>query len=166
MDGLFQADGVCLFVRQAHSPRLGLFLDAFILNRIPSTTDTATGPTLPTAYLAQSDLPPHPIFDRDTPSLPHFSCGPRGEVYRRTLWVGPGGSFTPFHRDPYIGIYSQSGYKRILAPVPYTPHISCLYSSPLIHHTFLTPQTPLFKNFALCASYRTPASHLPLAASR
>ncbi|RSH87252.1 hypothetical protein EHS25_003161 [Saitozyma podzolica] len=85
----------------------GLFLDAFILNRIPSTTDTATGPTLPTAYLAQSDLPPHPIFDRDTPSLPHFSCGPRGEVYRRTLWVGPGGSFTPFHRDPYIGIYSQ-----------------------------------------------------------
>lgn len=30
-----------------------------------------------------------------------------GDIYNRTLWVGPRGSFTPFHRDPNHGVYSQ-----------------------------------------------------------
>lgn len=79
-----------------------------MLNRIPSG-ESVDSAALPTAYLAQSDLP-SALVKSDVPDLPHFACGPRQEVYRRTLWVGPSGSFTPFHRDPYIGIYSQRAY--------------------------------------------------------
>jgi len=81
---------------------LGLFLDAFILGRIPSSSAS-----LPTAYLAQSDLLEHPTLAPAVPTLEHFASGPQRAFYRRTLWIGPEGSFTPFHRDPYIGLYSQ-----------------------------------------------------------
>ena len=81
----------------------GLFLDAFILNRIPSSDPDA----LPSAYLAQSDILDNQSIIDDIPPLPHFKSGPQSTVYRRTMWIGPAGSFTPFHRDPYIGIYSQ-----------------------------------------------------------
>ncbi|KAK1924289.1 hypothetical protein DB88DRAFT_489710 [Papiliotrema laurentii] len=82
---------------------LGLFLDAFILDKIPSS-DPAS---LPVAYLAQSDLLDDPALAADVPALDVFKAGPQATVYRRTLWIGPRGSFTPFHRDPYIGLYSQ-----------------------------------------------------------
>ena len=64
---------------------------------------------LPTAYLAQMDLDDARALQDDVPALPHFSTGPKGTLYRRTLWIGPDGTFTPFHKDPYIGLYSQGG---------------------------------------------------------
>ena len=81
-----------------------MFLDAFILDKIPS----ADPASLPTAYLAQSDLLDDPRLAEDVPALDVFRSGPQETVYRRTIWIGPGGSFTPFHRDPYIGLYTQS----------------------------------------------------------
>ncbi|ORY32796.1 hypothetical protein BCR39DRAFT_350713 [Naematelia encephala] len=108
----------------------GLFLDAFILSLIPSSSPDS----LPTAYLAQSDLLEIPSVLKDvSPPLEHFSSGPRSEIWRRTIWIGPKGSWTPFHRDPYIGLYTQIiGSKRFrllppsastyLKPSPNVPH--------------------------------------------
>ena len=88
----------------AVADRKGLFLDAFILDRIPSKTDD-----MPKGYLAQSDLlDSAPEAQKQCPDLEHYLTGPRGDVFRRTIWIGPAGSWTPFHKDPYIGIYNQS----------------------------------------------------------
>lgn len=87
---------------------IGLFLDAFILDRIPSSIPLHQRPT---GYLAQYDLDPgSELATIDAPVLPHYTCGPRSEIWRRALWIGPGGSWTPFHRDPYINIYTHREY--------------------------------------------------------
>jgi lysine-specific demethylase 8 len=85
-------------------------LDAFILNRIPSSQKEGNGgEDLPRGYLAQSDLlDSSPQAMAHVPDLDHYLSGPRGDVFRRTIWIGPSGSWTPFHKDPYIGIYNQS----------------------------------------------------------
>lgn len=44
-------------------------------------------------------------------------------MYRRTLWVGPGGSFTPFHRDPNVGLYTQVSGKKVFHLAP--PEAGC-----------------------------------------
>ncbi|WWC62115.1 uncharacterized protein I303_104705 [Kwoniella dejecticola CBS 10117] len=83
----------------------GIFLDAFILDRVPSSVPKSQ---LPSAYLAQSDLlDSSPELARAVPPLPHFYVGREKSLYRRTVWIGPEHSFTPFHKDPYVGIYSQ-----------------------------------------------------------
>ena len=83
----------------------GLFLDAFILDKIPSTSPPGS---IPKGYLAQSDLlDSAPRLAEHVPDLEHYSTGPRGDIFRRTIWIGPSGSWTPFHKDPYIGIYNQ-----------------------------------------------------------
>jgi len=87
--------------------KTGTFLDTFILGRVPSSTDSAL---LPTAYLAQMDLSDTGDLQIDVPPLKHFEAGPKNTIYRRTLWVGPDESFTPFHKDPYIGLYSQGRF--------------------------------------------------------
>jgi hypothetical protein len=110
----------------------GVFMDAFIFDLVPSTTPLSE---LPTAYLAQSSLLNDiPELIQAVPELPHFKAGVKGEVWRRTLWVGPGGSFTPFHRDPYVGIYSQgksipfypsfTGLQRVAPEIDAGGHIS------------------------------------------
>ncbi|EIW70413.1 hypothetical protein TREMEDRAFT_29073, partial [Tremella mesenterica DSM 1558] len=91
----------------------GLFLDAFILDKIPNTS-----PNLPIAYLAQSDID-NSELSKAMPELEHFSCGPRCQNYRRALWIGPDGTFTPFHKDPYIGLYTHLiGRKRFFLLPP------------------------------------------------
>jgi hypothetical protein len=87
---------------------IGLFLDAFILGKIPSSTPASA---LPTGYLAQSDVMDNPTLIADVPNLPQYEAGSQKSLYRRTIWVGPKRSFTPFHKDPYVGIYSQSRYQ-------------------------------------------------------
>ena len=82
----------------------GLFLDAFILGKIPCQDPSS----LPTAYLAQSDLLDDKDLVGDVPPLDVFEAGSQETIYRRTMWIGPKASFTPFHKDPYIGLYSQS----------------------------------------------------------
>ncbi|WRT66501.1 uncharacterized protein IL334_003460 [Kwoniella shivajii] len=83
----------------------GIFLDAFIFNMIPSSAPKSQ---LPSAYLAQSDLLDScPQLAEAVPLLPHFYQGSEKSLYRRTVWIGPDKSFTPFHKDPYVGIYSQ-----------------------------------------------------------
>ena len=93
--------------RSDDTSRIGLFLDAFILGKIPSSTPASA---LPTGYLAQSDVMDKPTLIADVPNLPHYEAGSQKSLYRRTMWVGPKRSFTPFHKDPYVGIYSQGSY--------------------------------------------------------
>jgi len=64
---------------------------------------------MPKGYLAQSDLlDSAPEAAAHCPDLEHYMSGARGDIFRRTIWIGPAGSWTPFHKDPYIGIYNQS----------------------------------------------------------
>lgn len=89
----------------SNPPTPGLFLDAFVLNRIPSSDPRS----LPVGYLAQADLldpNTHPALCASVPELAHYKAL-NGDIYRRTLWIGPAGSFTPFHRDPNAGLYTQ-----------------------------------------------------------
>ncbi|ODN81989.1 hypothetical protein L202_02318 [Cryptococcus amylolentus CBS 6039] len=102
----------------------GLFLDAFIFNLIPSSDPSFK---LPTAYLAQSDLLDSTTsLLSDVPPLPHFYVGKEKSLYRRTIWIGPAGSFTPFHKDPYMGIYTQIVGRKIFHVVPpaASPHLN------------------------------------------
>lgn len=106
---------------RSHSPAqltpAGLFLDAFVLHKIPSSDPAA----LPVGYLAQADLldsPSAPQLAAAAPPLEHYGAGPRGDVYRRNLWVGPAGSFTPFHRDPNIGLYTQVAGTKVFHLLP------------------------------------------------
>ncbi|KAK8864510.1 hypothetical protein IAR55_001760 [Kwoniella newhampshirensis] len=117
----------------------GLFLDAFILNLVPSSSPSEE---LPTAYLAQSDiLDSSPNLLEAIPVLPHFYEGKEKSLYRRTMWIGPKGSFTPFHKDPYHGIYSQIVGKKTfhILPPGAVPHLDI---SSLPRHTN-TSQIPL-----------------------
>jgi lysine-specific demethylase 8 len=58
-----------------------------------------------------------PGLQAAVPPLEHYK-GPRGDVYGRTLWVGPKGSFTPFHRDPNVGLYTQVAGGKVFHLVP------------------------------------------------
>ncbi|WWC94331.1 hypothetical protein V866_001173 [Kwoniella sp. B9012] len=117
----------------------GMFLDAFIFDQIPSAIPKSQ---LPSAYLAQSDLlDGSPKLAEAVPSLPHFYMGNEKSLYRRTVWIGPEKSFTPFHKDPYVGIYSQIvGNKTFhVLPPEAAQHLS---PSNLARHTN-TSQIPL-----------------------
>ncbi|OXC64617.1 hypothetical protein AYX13_06044 [Cryptococcus neoformans] len=123
--------------QRIHMP-FGLFLDAFVFNLIPSSSSAE----LPTAYLAQSDLlDSTPQLLDDVPALTHFYQGKEKSLYRRTIWVGPNGSFTPFHKDPYVGIYSQIvGRKTFhLLPPDASPYLDL---SPIPRHAN-TSQIPV-----------------------
>ncbi|GMK53905.1 hypothetical protein CspeluHIS016_0104910 [Cutaneotrichosporon spelunceum] len=91
----------------------GLFLDAFVLGRIPASSPAA----VPAGYLAQAPLLDLPGLRRLLPPLEHY-VGPRGDVYGRTLWVGPARCFTPFHRDPNVGLYTQVVGKKVFHLLP------------------------------------------------
>ncbi|WVO16111.1 hypothetical protein L204_103778 [Cryptococcus depauperatus] len=124
--------------QKIHMP-FGLFLDAFILGLVPSSSPLSQ---LPVAYLAQSDLlDSTPSLLEDVSPLPHFYVAKEGSLYRRTIWIGPQGSFTPFHKDPYIGIYSQIVGNKIFHILP--PNASpYLDLSPIPQHAN-TSQIPI-----------------------
>jgi lysine-specific demethylase 8 len=89
----------------------GIFLEAFILRSILSADPELIG------YVAQQDLLSDlPKLAEACPALPHTSVGPRGdrEQWRRNVWIGPEGTFTPIHRDPYENLFVQVvGTKRV-----------------------------------------------------
>lgn len=96
--------------RTSLTPQLslaGTFLDAFIEGSIPSlTTSTSTL----VGYVAQQDLLSlSPTLSSHCPPLPHTTAGPRGdrEQWRTNTWIGPQGTFTPIHRDPYENLFVQ-----------------------------------------------------------
>ncbi|EPQ27742.1 uncharacterized protein PFL1_04879 [Pseudozyma flocculosa PF-1] len=112
----------------------GLFLDAFISQSIPWSSSPSPSPSSSSAgsgsgsgsgqgdpgvvgYMAQYDLLSlSPSLSSDAPPLPHTRAGPRGdrEQWRSNLWIGPGCTFTPIHRDPYHNLFVQIvGRKRI-----------------------------------------------------
>ncbi|EST05371.1 JmjC [Kalmanozyma brasiliensis GHG001] len=93
-----------------------LFLDAFIGRKIPWSTD-ASQQQQPVGYLAQFDLlSKAPSLAQEAPGLPHTQAGPKGaqEQWRSNVWIGPGGTYTPLHRDPYENLFAQIvGRKRV-----------------------------------------------------
>lgn len=68
-------------------------------------------------YLAQFDLlSKAPSLAAEAPGLPHTKAGPKGtqEQWRSNVWIGPAGTYTPLHRDPYENLFAQVvGRKRI-----------------------------------------------------
>lgn len=79
-------------------------------------------------YMAQHDLlAESPSLSADAPGLPHTKAGPRGdrEQWRSNVWIGPRGTFTPIHRDPYENLFVQVvGSKRVhLFPPSASSHL-------------------------------------------
>lgn len=93
-----------------------LFLDAFIQRKIPWSAGGAEEQQ-PVGYLAQYDLlSKAPSLAQEAPGLPHTQAGPKGaqEQWRSNVWVGPAGTYTPLHRDPYENMFAQVvGRKRV-----------------------------------------------------
>ncbi|CCF52687.1 hypothetical protein NDA11_000261 [Ustilago hordei] len=94
-----------------------LFIDAFIQRKIPWQTSPDAQKQPPVGYLAQFDLlSKSPALASEVPGLPHTSAGPKGaqEQWRSNVWIGPAGTYTPLHRDPYENLFAQVvGRKRI-----------------------------------------------------
>ena len=81
-------------------------------------------------YLAQHDLLTHGTMQTlraDIQDLPFSQLG-RGDRYSQMVWMGPAGTVTPCHIDPYHNLLAQiQGSKRVLLfPPDATP---CLYPS-------------------------------------
>lgn len=103
----------------------GLFLDAFIYEKIPWRNDTQQKVI---GYLAQQNLfEKSPTLSEQCPILPHTLAGARGskEQWRRNVWIGGAGSFTPIHCDPYENVFVQvAGSKRaFLFPPSAAPYL-------------------------------------------
>lgn len=100
-----------------------LFLDAFIQRKIPWSHENGAEEQQLVGYLAQFDLlSKAPSLAKEAPGLPHTLAGPKGakEQWRSNVWIGPAGTFTPIHRDPYENMFAQVvGRKRVhlFAPV-------------------------------------------------
>lgn len=104
----------------------GLFLDAFIYEKIPWKSSHTKKKVV--GYLAQQDLfEKSPTLTKQCPVLPHTLAGARGskEQWRRNVWIGGAGSFTPIHCDPYENIFVQvAGSKRaFLFPPSAAPYL-------------------------------------------
>jgi lysine-specific demethylase 8 len=105
----------------------GLFLDAFLLDRVPTGNSSMDI----VGFLAQYDLfekviaatkrlERSPLLIAITMQIPELnqqapcldlavSGGPKGQFWRRNVWIGPSGTFSPIHRDPYHNLYCQGG---------------------------------------------------------
>lgn len=94
-----------------------LFLDAFIQRKIQWSRGKDADQQQPVGYLAQFDLLSEaPSLANEAPGLPHTQAGPKGakEQWRSNVWIGPGGTYTPLHRDPYENMFAQVvGRKRV-----------------------------------------------------
>ena len=91
-----------------------IFQDAFIDDKIPWNNNTNRDLV---GYVAQQDLfEMAPVLSEHCPPLPHSTSGKReaNEQWRRNLWIGGAGTFTPLHRDPYENLFAQIlGRKRV-----------------------------------------------------
>ncbi|SPO23879.1 uncharacterized protein UTRI_03591_B [Ustilago trichophora] len=94
-----------------------LFLDAFVQGKIPWHSTQDGQHQQPVGYLAQFDLlSQSPSLASEAPGLPHTIAGPKGakEQWRSNVWIGPMGTYTPLHCDPYENLFAQVvGRKRI-----------------------------------------------------
>lgn len=122
-----------------------LFLDAFIDGKVPWKKETSQ-PTV--GYLAQQDLfEKSATLAKQCPILPHTTAGIRGnrEQWRRNVWIGGEGSFTPIHCDPYENVFVQVvGSKRaFLFPPRVAPHLHLFPSKTSQANTSMIPTEEL-----------------------
>jgi lysine-specific demethylase 8 len=85
-----------------------MFHDAFIDGKLRFSENDPNKQK--TGYVAQQDLfEVVPELKAHCPPLPHSLAGPRGdrEQWRRNIWIGGAGTFTPIHRDPYENLFAQ-----------------------------------------------------------
>lgn len=102
-----------------------LFLDAFIDEKVPWKSENNQKMV---GYLAQQNLfEMSNTLAKQCPVLPHTIAGSRRdrEQWRRNVWIGGEGSFTPIHCDPYENVFVQvAGSKRaFLFPPQVAPYL-------------------------------------------
>eukprot|EP00923_Selenidium_pygospionis_P048716 GHVN01083726.1.p4 GENE.GHVN01083726.1~~GHVN01083726.1.p4 ORF type:complete len:184 (+),score=16.70 GHVN01083726.1:1576-2127(+) len=81
--------------------------------------DSDDGPSKRIGYLAQHSLFDHiQPLDRDLATPDYALCGKTDELIRMG-WMGPAGTVSPLHTDPYHNVYAQivgAKYVRLYAP--------------------------------------------------
>ncbi|CDZ97736.1 Uncharacterized conserved protein, contains JmjC domain [Phaffia rhodozyma] len=114
---------------------LDLFLDAFILKKIPRQgSDPANDPVF---YLAQHDLLAQiPDLKDDAPGtfVDRYLDIDKKEFWRSNIWIGPKGTFTPIHKDPYHNLFCQILGSKTFHLYPPTTESAALYLSPFPQH--------------------------------
>lgn len=105
--------------------------------RLPgaSASGEGAGPSV-RLYLAQTDLSEAlPELAECVPGEPPFTEA-AGRVYQRSVWLGPRGTVTPLHRDPYFNLLCQvEGVKHVRLYA--TEHAQALlpYPAPVLRNT-------------------------------
>ena len=96
----------------ADMERLDMPLASYV-DYLASVPTSETPPRAAAAYMAQAQVPALCGDDAPRPSLCR-SAG-RGDAYATSVWLGPKGTVTPLHRDPYHNCLAQViGRKRVL----------------------------------------------------
>ena len=105
--------------------------------RLPgaSASGEGAGPSV-RLYLAQTDLTEAlPDLAECVPGEPPFTEA-AGRVYQRSVWLGPRGTVTPLHRDPYFNLLCQvEGVKHVRLYAPEHAQALLPYPAPVLRNT-------------------------------
>ena len=107
------------------------------VERLPGASECGEGggPSV-RLYLAQMDLSEAlPELAQCVPGDPPFREA-AGRVYQRSVWLGPRGTVTPLHRDPYFNLLCQvEGVKHVRLYAPEHAQALLPYPAPVLRNT-------------------------------
>lgn len=121
---------------------------ASFLDYLESAGD-AVPPPNHMAYVAQAPLP---ALTKDTVDmiLPSICKSGHEDIYATMMWIGPSGTVSPLHRDPYHNAYAQvRGSKRIQLYHPRYEKVMYARGPPQTNSSQVNAEAPDMSKFPL-----------------